>query len=348
MTMTTVRLAAAGIALVLALGSAPRPFTAGQAGPASGRQAPAKPVVRPAWPPPPMPARIRFVRSLDPAAVRRKPSWVSRVWHALVGAGDEPRMVQPYGIAVGPDGKIYVADTYGAAVHVFDLVNPGYSAIRVEGESLIGVGVAGGRLFVTDSTTGRLLCLDAKGRTLWTRGRRDGFVRPTGLVTASDRLYVVDTGAHRVDVVSFGGTILASFGERGGGPGQFNFPTNIARGADGRLYVTDTMNFRVQVFSPDGRYLSAFGQLGDGSGDFDKPKGIAIDSDGHIYVVEGFNDVVQIFDAEGRVLLVVGGSGSADGQFWLPSGIAIANDVVYVADSANRRVSMFEYLKDGQ
>ena len=346
--MTADRLAVAGIALVLALGSAPPPFAAAQTGPAPGRRAPSVPVVRLTWPPPPAPARIRFVRSLDPAAVRRKPSWLSRVWKTLVGAGDEPRMVQPYGIAVGPDGKIYVADTFGGAVHVFDPVNSGYSAIKVDGESLIGVGVAGGSLFVTDSTTGRLLCLDAKGRTLWTRGRRDGFVRPTGLVTAGDRVYVVDTAAHRVVVVSFGGTILGSFGGRGAGPGQFNFPTNIARGADGRLYVTDTMNFRVEVFSPDGRYLHAFGQLGDGSGDFDKPKGIAIDSDGHIYVVEGFNDVVQIFDAEGRLLLVVGGSGSGDGQFWLPSGIAIANDVVYVADSANRRVSMFEYLKDGQ
>ena len=149
-------------------------------------------------------------------------------------------------------------------------------------------------------------------------------------------------------IVGFNGEYLGAFGARGDGPGQFNFPTNIARGADGRLYVTDTMNFRVQVFDADGGFLSAFGKLGDGAGDFDKPKGVAVDSAGHVYVVEGLNDVVQIFDESGRLLLAFGGSGSGDGQFWLPSGIAIVNDLVYVADSANRRVQMFEYLKASQ
>jgi hypothetical protein len=43
-----------------------------------------------------------------------------------------------------------------------------------------------------------------------------------------------------------------------------------------------------------------------------------------------------------------GESGSGAGQLWLPSGIAIANDVVYVADAANRRVQMYEYLKEAQ
>src|SRR5439155_7121905 len=104
---------------------------------------------------------------------------------------------------------------------------------------------------------------------------------------SKERLYVVDAMKHRVVMVSATGAIVGSFGTRGSEPGEFNFPTNIARSPDGRLFVTDSMNFRVQVFSEDGRLLSTFGRLGDGSGDFDKPKGIAVDSAGHIYVVEG-------------------------------------------------------------
>ena len=126
----------------------------------------------------------------------------------------------------------------------------------------------------------------------------------------------------------------------------FNFPTNITRGADGRLFVTDTLNFRVQVFDADGRPLGVFGRPGDTPGDFDKAKGIALDSAGHVYVVEGLNDVVQIYQPDGRLLLVFGGSGAGDGQLWLPSGITIANDVVYVADAANQRVQMFEYVRE--
>jgi NHL repeat len=57
---------------------------------------------------------------------------------------------------------------------------------------------------------------------------------------------------------------------------------------------------------------------------------------------------VQIFDATGRLLLAFGESGAAEGQFWLPTGITIADDMVYVADSANRRVQVFEYLKEGR
>jgi DNA-binding beta-propeller fold protein YncE len=190
--------------------------------------------------------------------------------------------------------------------------------------------------------------LDLKGRTLWSLGKKFGLGRPTGIAWGGSCLYVVDTLRHCVFMMSPEGAYLGAFGMKGNGPGQFNFPTNIARGQDGRLYVTDTLNFRVQMFDAEGRFLGMFGRLGDGAGDFDKPKGVALDSAGHIYVVEGMHDVVQIFDARGRLLLAFGESGAGEGQFWLPTGITIVDDLVYVADSANRRVQVFEYLGGAQ
>ena len=257
-------------------------------------------------------------------------------------------MNQPYGIAVGADKKVYVADTFGGVIHAYDLAKGDYSAINVKGQSLVGIAAGAGRLFVTDSVAGTVMGLDLKGRTLWTLGRKFGLGRPTGIAWGGDRLYVVDTLHHCVFIVSPAGAYLGAFGMQGNGPGQFNFPTNVVFGADGVLYVTDTLNFRVQAFDAAGSYLGAFGRLGDGAGDFDKPKGVATDSAGHIYVVEGMNDVVQIFDQSGRLLLAFGESGAGDGQFWLPTGITIVDDMVYVADSANRRVQVFEYLKAGQ
>jgi DNA-binding beta-propeller fold protein YncE len=300
------------------------------------------------WPAPPATARIRFVRTIDPASVQGPPSLMKKFWRVLVGSGDAAHMNQPYGVAVGPDRKVYVADTFGGVVHVYDIAKSGYSTINVKGRSLIGIAADATRLYVTDSAAGAVMGLDLKGRTLWSLGRKFGLGRPTGIAWGSDRLYVVDTLHHNVFMVSPAGAYLGAFGMQGSGPGQFNFPTNIARGRDGRLYVTDTMNFRVQVFDAEGRFLDTFGKLGDGAGDFDKPKGVALDSAGHVYVVEGLNDVVQIFDAAGRLLLAFGESGSGDGQFWLPTGITIVDDMVYVADSANRRVQVFEYLKAGQ
>lgn len=303
-----------------------------------------RPTGAPTWPAPPAAARIRFVRSLNPRSVRGRPSPLSRLVTALTGSRSEPTMTQPYGIAVGPDQRVYVADTDGGVIHVYNVGKSGYSTIKLEAQSLIGIVFLGERLVVTDSEAGRVICIDQKGREVWSLGRRQGFERPTGIAAGGDRVYVVDTMRHKVVIVSAAGQVIDTFGSRGSAPGQFNFPTNIARGRDGRLFVTDAMNFRVQVFDATGQPQQAFGRLGDASGDFEKPKGIALDSAGHVYVVEGLHDVVQIFDDAGQLLLSFGGSGAGDGQLWLPSGIAIANDVVYVADSSNRRVQMFEYL----
>ena len=302
-----------------------------------------------AWPEPPAPARIEFVRVLTPSTTGGRPSRLSRFFKAITG-GDSttPVLAQPYGIAVDTEGRVLVADTYAETIHSFDPARNRYSAIRVNTEALIGVAVLGARLIVTDSVGRRVICLTPKGKQLWSLGRDAGFERPTGVVAADDRVYVVDTLASRIVSVSAEGKVIGSFGTRGGAPGQLNFPTNIARMADGRLVVTDSMNFRMQTFTPDGRFLRTFGQLGDGAGDFNKPKGVAVDSDGHVYVVEGLHDTVQIFGDDGRFLLAFGESGAGDGQFWLPAGIAIHDDFIYVADAANRRVQVFKYLKESR
>jgi len=73
---------------------------------------------------------------------------------------------------------------------------------------------------------------------------------------------------------------------------------------------------------------------------------MAVDSDGNIYVCDALFDAVQIFDRHGRLLLAFGDSGSQPGQFWMPAGIFIDNhDTIYVADTYNRRVQIFRYLK---
>ena len=83
------------------------------------------------------------------------------------------------------------------------------------------------------------------------------------------------------------GELLGGIGERGVGPGQFNFPTNVALDATGRLYVTDSLNFRVQVFDSRARAASRqIGGQGDMPGYFSQPKGLAVDGEDHLYVVD--------------------------------------------------------------
>lgn len=296
----------------------------------------------------PVPPGVDYVRAIDPASVRRPPSLFSRMLRAIAGRADTPVMAQPYGLSVGPDGQLYVVDSAQGVIHVYGLDKPSYRALHVGGETLIGIAFNGPQMFVSDSAGDRLMALDLSGRRRWSLDKNDGLLRPTGLASCGDRLYVVDTLAHKVLIVGLDGRIRGGFGRRGSLPGQFNFPSHVACDERGRVYVNDTMNFRVQVFDAAGAYLSTFGQLGDAPGDFDKPKGVAVDRDGHVYVVEGLHDAVQIFDEQGRLLLAFGGSGQGPGELWLPAGIAIVSRTIYVADTANHRVQVFERVGDAR
>jgi len=320
--------------------------------PSSGWAAP-RPEQTPAagvrrWPAPPAPARIRFVQVLDPQHARHRTSFLSRLATVLFGGRKDPVMRQPSAVAVGADGRVFVADTYSGTVHVFDPAKSGYSQIAVDGTSLVGIAVEPNRLYLSDSASGRVLALDARGRKVWTAGPAQGFERPTGLAISGDRLYVADTLRHLIVVLDKAGREITRWGGRGSEPGELNYPTHVACDAQGRVYVTDSLNFRVQVFEPSGVWVRSFGKLGDGAGDFSRPKGVGVDHDGHVYVVEGLNDFVQIFDSDGRLLLAFGESGQSLGQFWLPGGMTIVNDRVYVADTANRRVQVFDYLPEAR
>ena len=297
------------------------------------------------WPSPPAAARVRLSRTLRPGSAGGRRSVLRRLWTAVTGDRPVPTMSRPYGMTIDAMNRLYVVDSFSQTVHVFELRTGRYSSMHVEGDSLIGIASLGTELVITDSAAGKVRAIDAKGRSRWTVGAEAGLTRPTGIVAGGDRTYVVDTLAHQIVVLGAGGAVLDRFGSHGSEPGQFNYPTQIARDGEGRLYVTDAMNFRVQVLSAQGRFLRAFGKLGDGSGDFSKPKGIGVDSDGHIYVVDGYLDVIQVFDPDGRFLLPFGSPGVGPGQFWLATGLLVHDDRVYVTDATNGRVEVFEYLK---
>jgi len=44
--------------------------------------------------------------------------------------------------------------------------------------------------------------------------------------------------------------------------------------------------------------------------------------------------------------MAFGNHGRGYGEFWLPTGIFIdRNDMIYISDSYNKRIQIFEYLK---
>lgn len=306
------------------------------------------------WPPPPDPARVRYVgelRSAEDLEAARGP--LQQLGRAIFGAGPpEGVIVNPLDVCTDGGERVFVADGGARAVHVFDLESRRYEAWRPPGPAAAlfqPTSLAwdpAGRLLVSDPGLAALYVFDARGELLGSLG--DGqVVRPVGVAVEPEtrEIFVADPGAHQVVVLSPDDAVLAVIGERGNAPGQFNFPTFVAVGPDDRLYVSDSLNFRVQALSRSGEPLLAFGEKGDLPGYFSQPKGIAVDSLGRILVVDANFEAVQIFGEDGAILMAFGHEGRGPGEFWLPVGLHIDHKGrIWVADSYNRRVQVFEML----
>jgi DNA-binding beta-propeller fold protein YncE len=66
---------------------------------------------------------------------------------------------------------------------------------------------------------------------------------------ARGNLYVSDEYRDRVQELSAGGKLVATWGERGSLPGQFHEPAGVAVDARGNVYVADSGNSRIQKLS---------------------------------------------------------------------------------------------------
>jgi len=303
------------------------------------------------WPDAPAAPRIAHLRSFSrPEDLGITGGVLQRLADLLLGARDA-RLIRPMAVVAVGD-VVYVADPGAKGIHRFDPAGGRYELLYGESGSPIATPVglargAGGEVFVADAAGGQVLVIRPGARAAVRLDLHAPLKRPTGIAADPDtgQLFVVDTAAHRVMVFGRDGALETSFGSRGTGDGEFNFPTLLWRDAGGRLYVTDSLNFRIQMFDARGGFIGKFGRAGDATGDAARSKGVATDRYGHIYVVDSLFHAFQVFDPAGRFLLSVGEQGRAQGEFWLPTGIFISeSDTIYVADSYNRRVQVFRYI----
>lgn len=178
----------------------------------------------------------------------------------------------PRGIASGPNGTLYVADT----------LNHRIVALGRSGKPISSWGTAG-------AGPGQFASLSS----------------PQGLaVAANGDVYVADTWNQRIEVFSPRGRFLRSWGGGtiGSGPGQFYGPRSIAVSAAGRVYVADTGNKRIQVFTTTGKYLFAWGAAGTAPGQFQEPSAVALGRDGDVYVADFWNQRIQEFTPAGQFI----------------------------------------------
>ena len=337
-------------------------LAAGLAGCAVTRAPPA-PVVRPMWPMPPEQPRFGYEAVLRNTASLGEGSKEIQMRRLLTGDDNSGASFgKPLAVAAG-SGRVYVTDTEGRRVFVFDLVRRRTFSFgtRLEGALKKPAGIAldaNGMVYVVDTTARRLVIYDALGLYLRHIDGSGAWARATAVaVTPSgDRIYVVDTGGieseqHQVYVYNADGSQVKVIGKRGGQPGEFNLPSDAAVAPDGRLWVLDAGNFRVQTFDANGRALRSFGSVGRGTGQFARPRGLAIDRDGLIYVSDASFCNIQVFRADGELLLAIGSRGERDapGRYLLPAKLACdETGHLYVVDQYFHKIEVLRRLSDAE
>jgi hypothetical protein len=209
-------------------------------------------------------------------------------------------------LAVGPDGRVYVAGA--GRVGVFDSGGRRVGGFAVgdaaKPPSVSAIAVHGTNILVADASARIIRRFDASGRQVnlvGDQGKTKTFMLPNGRldvsVDAAGVVRATDTGRHQVTAWTLDGAPLGTFGKFGmQDPADFVGccnPINVATTPDGKVVTGEKMVARVKVFEPDGRLLAVIG-----TEHFDPmctQIHLAVDSKGRILAADPVRRRIQVF-----------------------------------------------------
>ena len=291
---------------------------------------------------------VHVARGGDRPADRRTEGYAGDYGPAI-----EAWLDAPGGLAVGPNGDIYIADSNN---HVIRRVDSRGNIEPVAGSHELGSGFSG------ENGPAIVARLDT----------------PDGVAIAPDLdLIVADSHndrIRRVDRQTGIITTIAGSGENGydgdekpAVEAKLNTPSAVAAAPNGDIYIADTLNYRVRVL--DARTglihtVAGDGAPGDGvnvgdggnaiSAHLNMPSDVAIDTrTGDIYIADMHHNRVRKVDARTHIISTVAGTGAwgnsgndgaaTSARLAGPAGVAVVHEpngkaTIFIADYYNGHV----------
>ncbi len=222
---------------------------------------------------------------------------------------------EPWGVAVGADGTIFVADTWNGRIQVFDN----------QGKFLRKWGVF------------NIIDGDNKDP--------NSLFGPRGLAIAlNGDLLVADTGNKRILEYTPAGEFVNQVGGGGVVLGRFEEPVDVAVDpTTGTVYVADIWIRRIQMLTPGLEAVAEWPVPSWESKDIWDKAYLAVDGNGKVYASDPQFSQVYVYGADGKLQSSFGKYGAELNRFAKPNGLAIdpSDNSLLVTDADNNRVMVF-------
>ena len=197
--------------------------------------------------------------------------------------------------------------------------------------------------YVTDVEGRRALHFSAEGELLKEYKHPPNIFRPIAITVDEEKKEVLVADETYSHIVSFDmekAEPVYGMGGRGEGPGKFRIITDMIAIPDGYL-VSDRIELRVQVLDKEGNYIADFGRS-----ELMFPTALAMDKYGRVYVSDKSDSKIKVYKA-GKLIEKIGRNGYGPGEFRYISDMKIHKDQLYVVDSLNARIQVFDIVPEG-
>lgn len=200
-----------------------------------------------------------------------------------------------------------------------------------------------GGVYVSDGGHAKIVVYDSQGAF-----SREIEVEGTPLAPLIDgpRMFLTTTDSVKV-LDQADGNELTSWGTRGKGEEEFDFPNGIGFDSDRQmLVVSDGNNLRVKALNLQGDTLWIYGKpprsMNETDREFGLPGGLAM-ANGFVFVVDPLDSVIHILDMDGQKIGEVGQPGDDPIEFSYPSSIAyMGGNRFVVAEWGNQRLQILD------